>query len=438
MTVSSAAGQRVRSGSGRARALGGRGATTRGTAPRRMGETKRSHRLLRLQGAVGNAHVTDLVQRSRPADEREGHRSRRPGDRSDSTRTGVGTPQVRRWPGQADREAVARSFQQKKQHAQQLRQVGKDALTIGAATLNELDRHYRELQSVFASAFEDHEGAIRKANEAAQTRAAILNFALGVLTGAVIGPASGAIAAKLMQQARDSALRTTARELTSSLVGSSLGEGAKQVGFNVDTPDELFASFFGADQASIRALANAARLNRTFRNAATEFVEGPDVPSLYGDLAFGIMAGDVDPSDIDRLKIQQLDISLLTESVRMATVKTGFQNLRAAIERTPVPNTTRIEQDVWIVWIAKLPGERTEITHSPKYGTRRERTVPGRFTVLDENPIEDRLHEIGVLGDRLPHTFGRWTSHEDERRAWAQARDELPAVRRDWARYFLD
>jgi hypothetical protein len=74
----------------------------------------------------------------------------------------------------------------------------------------------------------------------------------------------------------------------------------------------------------------------------------------------------------------------------------------------PLP---QLKQDVWIVWMADLPAERSDD--------------------LDANDITDHLHDIGVLGPGsvLGVDFGWWTSEDDELAAIAAARGEAVRIR---------
>ena len=70
-----------------------------------------------------------------------------------------------------------------------------------------------------------------------------------------------------------------------------------------------------------------------------------------------------------------------------------------------------MEQDIWILWINQLDLKELD--------------------VLDLDAIEDRLHEINVLGSgtsRLGVNFGRWTSRDDQFNAWVAAAREAAVI----------
>lgn len=364
----------------------------------------------------------------------------------------------------------ARAMRAMAGRAEAAQQVVKDTVSTGAAFLDALDAHYAALTARYDVAFSTHEQTIETARKRAETRAAILNFALGVLVGAAVGPVAGVIANRLTTAvvgASTSVIRSTATELTSSLLSSSAGEGAKALGLEVSAPENLATGFFNADHARIRALSNANRLNQAFRSTAVILTQDPNVPYLYQQLALAIALGEVDPLDVAARQraIERLDAAVTGQAMEMLLIQANFTLLGGMLAAITIPRVRELEQDIWIVWIAQLPGDLLEYMESPETKSTTEaineaamarwrasnglaqhpsqywQEFSGRLGVLDEDPIEDRLHDIGVLGgkgSRLRHDFGAWTSKADERKAWGNAVRKLPEVRAKWAVIFFD
>jgi hypothetical protein len=369
---------------------------------------------------------------------------------------------------------LARAMRARAVRAEAAQQIVKDTVSTGAAFLDALDAHYAALTARYEVAFSTHEQTIEVARKRAETRAAILNFALGVLVGAAVGPVAGVIANRLTTAvvgASTSVIRSTATELTSSLLSSSAGEGAKALGLEVSAPENLATGFFNADHARIRALSNANRLNQSFRSTAVILAQDPNVPYLYQQLALAIALGEVDPLDVAARQraIERLDTAVTGQAMEMLLIQANFTLLGGMLAAITIPRVRELEQDIWIVWIAQLPGGLLEYMESPETmspekaidrgawsyaeGARGGHDSPlnrameyhnamrQRLGILDEDPIEDRLHDIGVLGgekSRLKHDFGRWTSYADERTAWGNALRKLPDVRAKWAVIFFD
>jgi hypothetical protein len=365
---------------------------------------------------------------------------------------------------------LARGMRDRAVRAEAAQQIVKDTVSTGAAFLDALDAHYAALTARYDEAFAAHEKTIEVARKRAETRAAILNFALGVLVGAAVGPVSGVIANRLTTAvvgASTSVIRSTAKELTSSLISSAAGEGAKALGVEVSVPESLSTGFFNADHASIRALSNANRLNQAFRTTAVILGQDPNVPYLYQQLALGIALGEVDPADVAAREhaIEQLDVAVATQAMEMLLIQANFTLLSGMLAAIEIPSALELEQDIWIVWIAQLPGDLLDYMEAPETKSTKQaineaamarwrasnglmnhpsqywQEFGARLSVLDEDPIEDRLHDIGVLGgekSRLKHDFGAWTSRADERKAWGNALRKLPAVRANWAVIFFD
>lgn len=86
----------------------------------------------------------------------------------------------------------------------------------------------------------------------------------------------------------------------------------------------------------------------------------------------------------------------------LANERGGFERLQGAALEWEVPSESRVEQDIWIVWISHVTDG----------------------DILDRDAIEDHLHSIGVLGSysRLGVDFGDWTSSDDQDEAISAAR----------------
>jgi Domain of unknown function (DUF4157) len=89
----------------------------------------------------------------------------------------------------------------------------------------------------------------------------------------------------------------------------------------------------------------------------------------------------------------------------------GLNQLKAQAAAAPRPSEREMECDIWILWMSTLSDEQSND--------------------LDLDEIEDRLHEIKVLGPNslLGVDFGRYTSEDDELAALAAARRKAVDIR---------
>jgi hypothetical protein len=105
---------------------------------------------------------------------------------------------------------------------------------------------------------------------------------------------------------------------------------------------------------------------------------------------------------VSELMAQEHEADGLDRNLASATA--GWRALAAAAAAWQVPTQAKLEQDIWIVWIAGVSDP----------------------DLLDRDAIEDHLKAIGVLGpgSRLGVDFGYWTSAADENAAVAAARGQ--------------
>jgi hypothetical protein len=267
----------------------------------------------------------------------------------------------------------------------------------------------------YSRAYADYASAIRKGRQEAQDENMYLGICLAValnVTAAFILPATAA----------------GWFVLTAAEAATALASGAAQVGAGIALGSLLQVSGGDLEPGGLSPAAQelpawrkaaalyraAAQQVKTIRNLAS-IVSGADF--LIGEIRVQVSRGlptmtedqalaRVDALGLADRKMAEADDSALAQSLNDLR---AFEARVNGINPGKYPQR-RIEQDIWILWMAGL----------------------WDASVLDRDAIEDRLHEIGVLGEnsRLGVDFGSYTFWYEEDKARDAAMIEADNIRR--------
>ena len=123
-------------------------------------------------------------------------------------------------------------------------------------------------------------------------------------------------------------------------------------------------------------------------------------------------------ADMSQVELVDMAVSLNRAAAHLTRLNAelgekleGLNRLNAQADAAPRPSEREMECDIWILWMSTLSDEQSNN--------------------LDLDEIEDRLHEIGVLGPNslLEVDFGWYTSEDDELAALAAARRKAVDIR---------
>jgi hypothetical protein len=265
-------------------------------------------------------------------------------------------------------------------------------------------------------AFHDHERVLAAGRAAAESQ----NFYTGILIGAAASVviAAGVAIALPAVAAAPAFSGVWWASTAGQAVASSAGGSAAGTVVNTDTSG--YQAQGSAQDEEISALREINALERRarrmgqlgvnfgiFASNAEYAVAQIDALQRHGEADMNM---DETLTLISELMNQEHDVAE-TDRV-LANEQAGFERLQAAAQTWQVPPTSRVEQDIWILWISRVTDG----------------------DILDRDAIENHLHSIGVLGEnsRLGVDFGYWTSGDDEQEAIAAARtsrQELEAQR---------
>jgi hypothetical protein len=255
-------------------------------------------------------------------------------------------------------------------------------------------------------AFHDHERVLAAGRAAAESQ----NFYTGILIGAAASVviAAGVAIALPAVAAAPAFSGVWWASTAGQAVASSAGGSAAGTAVNTDTSG--YQAQGSAQDEEISALREINTLERRarrmgqlgvnfgiFASNAEYAVAQIDALQRHGEADMNM---DETLTLISELMNQEHDVA---EADRvLANEQAGFERLQAAAQTWQVPPTSRVEQDIWILWISRVTDG----------------------DILDRDAIEDHLHSIGVLGEnsRLGVDFGYWTSGDDEQEAIAAAR----------------
>ncbi len=249
---------------------------------------------------------------------------------------------------------------------------------------------------------------LREAEQAEKDRQELIDAVIGIGIGVALGLGAGWAAPALrMVSTAEKVLAEAMTEYGEFRVASQFKAADKSRSFEPPRevrPDyiklQVWKELAGLYKELATVSAGAKVYVRMIR--AAEFMLGEIKAYTTGG------KGDLGLPDLER-RIAVLDSAggLSGPESALESARVGFARLgKDANMQAARWSTDKMEQDIWIHWMAGLRSRDLKI--------------------LDIDEIEDHLHHIGVLGEhsRLGIDFGSWTSEDDTYEAATQASRE--------------
>lgn len=285
----------------------------------------------------------------------------------------------------------------------------------GAQTIESIKQTLLRVSERYHGAYDNYSTAVIAAGKEARSQQRWFDFFTGVAIGVGVGLLSEWL---LVAEGASLALELTVE------VGAEMVEGGIVAGLKISGLTELA----GQDLAPSRDLDPMVldlkiyklleSLHRKVfgiaRYGDTQFLINGAAEYTIGEIKAHIAGGEWEMSEGDLLDLIEtlvrVDQASETLDETLPALRSALKEIESGIDSAPRQPTTEIEQDIWILWMSKIKDADSDI--------------------LDYDPIEDRLHLIGVLGSssRLGIDFGWYTSGSDEEAALQAARDAAPAI----------
>lgn len=297
-------------------------------------------------------------------------------------------------------------------YAQRGRRVVRDS----QSKLMRLADHYR-------TAYGRYETAINAARASAQTQEMIQGVVIGALASVLVAAAAPLVLPAATVEAAAFTGTWWAVQGTSAAISSA---GGTAVASALDvTGSDLQPGGLAPSTLESRIWHTLNDLNASINNLTSRSFElymlGTASEYLLGEIRRHTEGGNPDMDEESVLdavgdilaadrSFAALDRQLQQRINRLESAETAVQNFAAGST-----SERRLEQDIWIIWMDSLAYSESDI--------------------LDRDAIENRLHNIGVLGtpSRLNVDFGEyWTSEEDELNALRAAGPEAARLRRQY------
>ncbi len=276
----------------------------------------------------------------------------------------------------------------------------------------------------YNSVYDTYASIVRDARNEAQNQQEWIDFFAGIAIGVGVGLLAEAIVTAAIGEAAAATL-SLAQRAAIGAVGEAVegGVGAAAHGLGIIPtvagqdlepggirPDFLTSNIWHS-------------LSNLYRGVAQVQQMGWSLPLLTSNIEYAIAEqrrheeGSAN-QDMPRADLTSFTLDLIAWNRRMSSVDAAidralpvFDQIDQGINSAPDYPRDRLEQDIWIIWMASLSDDQSDI--------------------LDLDAIEDHLHSIHVLGEnsRLGVDFGWYTSESDEREALAAARNEVGPIR---------
>jgi hypothetical protein len=276
----------------------------------------------------------------------------------------------------------------------------------------------------YNSVYDTYASIVRDARNEAQNQQEWIDFFAGIAIGVGVGLLAEAIVTAAIGEAAAATL-SLAQRAAIGAVGEAVegGVGAAAHGLGIIPtvagqdlepggirPDFLTSNIWHS-------------LSNLYRGVAQVQQMGWSLPLLTSNIEYAIAEqrrheeGSAN-QDMPRADLTSFTLDLIAWNRRMSSVDAAidralpvFDRIDQGINSAPDYPRDRLEQDIWIIWMASLSDDQSDI--------------------LDLDAIEDHLHSIHVLGEnsRLGVDFGWYTSESDEREALAAARNEVGPIR---------
>jgi hypothetical protein len=276
----------------------------------------------------------------------------------------------------------------------------------------------------YNSVYDVYAGIVGEARSEARNQQDWIDFFAGVAIGVGVGLLAEAIVVGAIGEAAAASLSLAQRALIGtvaeaaeggvSAAGHGLGVIPTVAGQDLEPggirPDFLNSNIWHS-------------LSDLYRGIAQVQQMGWALPLLTSNIEYAIAEqrrheeGSAN-QEMPRADLTSFTLDLVAWNRRMSSVDAAidralpvFDQIDQGINSAPDYPRDRLEQDIWIIWMASLPDDQSD--------------------VLDLDAIEDHLHSIHVLGEnsRLGVDFGWYTSEDDEREALAAARNEVGPIR---------
>jgi hypothetical protein len=288
----------------------------------------------------------------------------------------------------------------------------------GLRTVATLQSSLAVTSQTYSKAYTNYASSVREARVEAVSRQEWINVFLGLGIGVGVGLVSGAILPATIAAVSFRALAAeVAGEATEAAIAGGVqasgGPLTADQGTNLEptgvSPDALNSQFWE-------------RLNVLYRDAFRMLLHTQNLPHVLGGVEYVLgqfqvlrAGGKTDLSQAELVdmaeSLQRVADPLTQLNAELSGRLSVLDQLQTQARAAPRYSDEQMECYIWILWMSTLDDNNSFL--------------------LDRDPIEDRLHKIGVLGpdSMLGVDFGRWTSKEDEVAALAAARREAAAIR---------
>jgi hypothetical protein len=266
----------------------------------------------------------------------------------------------------------------------------------------------------YEAAYEVYADKVREAKTAAENRQEWVDIFAGIAIGVGVGLLAEAIVAE--------AALTLAQKAVIGLVGESVEAGLGAVA------KSIIPQVAGQDLEPGGIHPNLMRstmwrtLSTLYRSTAQVQQTGWHLPLLLGNTEYALgqwrLLNAGGAADMTRQEVFEMAATLAETNAQMRGLDTEvdarmgrLDEALARLDTAVVYPPRELEQDIWIVWIAEIPTDKSDD--------------------LDNDTVEEHLHGIGVLGggSRLKVDFGWWTSEDNEQAAIRAARAATIEVR---------
>jgi hypothetical protein len=283
----------------------------------------------------------------------------------------------------------------------------------GVRVIDDLRGALEHTNRTYNNAYTEYSKHVRAARLEAQNQQDWKNILLGIGVGAGVGLLAGAVLPE------DLALGWKAlAEVVGEATEAGLAGGIQQTGITAVLGTDLEPGGLDPDVLESRIWQ---RLSALYRSVVHAQNYATFLPLILGNTEyclgqFRLLAAGAS-TDMSRAELVDMATSVNHAGLMLDPLNNELiakleqvTQLEARVTRGPGPPEVTMEADIWIMWMASLKDSGSD--------------------VLDLDAIEDRLHDINVLGPGsiLGVDFGLWTSEDDELAALAAARSYADAI----------
>jgi Domain of unknown function (DUF4157) len=285
---------------------------------------------------------------------------------------------------------------------------------LGIRTVDTLKSSLTVASQTYGNAYANYARSVREARAEALNQKDNWNTFLGIGIGVGVGLISGAIVPAglafgwkvLVEAAGEAAEAVIAEGVQATGVTDVQGTDLEPGGLSPDARNsEMWERLSGLYRAVLGIQRHTQYLPLVLGNA--EYALGQFRLIEAGGQADMSQAELVDMA----VSLNRAAAHLTQLNAELSEKLNGLNQLQAQAAAAPRSSEQEMECDIWILWMSTLTDDQSND--------------------LDLDAIEDRLHEIGVLGPNslLGVDFGRYTSEDDELAALAAARRKAVDIR---------